>query len=234
MYRFIQKNIKFYLFTMTTQLHKFLNPGTALIAVLLFLIGCYPKGPEYYSDLDLTATDYDREYNFGDQKVFWMADTVEYISSDEDDEIDPVDQANLLQEVESNLEARGYTLDRLNIDDAEFAITITVIKNENTAIGWVPYPPYNPGWGWGPGWGGYYPPYWGGYYGYSYTTGSVFIHWWDPQEPPVPSDEGDLQPFHWFAIFNGLASSSKDNNTSRIEASINQAFIQSPYIQSTK
>ena len=99
----------------------------------------------------------------------------------------------------------------------------------------MPGPPWYPGWGWGPGWGGWYPPYWGGYYTYNFTTGSVIINWWDPQESPAPtSTDEDNQPVHWVATFNGLVSSSKENNAARIKSSINQAFTQSPYIQSNK
>lgn len=192
--------------------------------------GCYPKGPEYYSDTDLTVTDYDMDYNFGSQKKYFMADTVEYITNIKDNEIDPEDVIKLLQEVESNFTSKGYTrLSATDIDDAEFAITVSVIASKNSGVGYVPGPPYYPGWGWGGGWGGYYPPYWGGYYSYSYTTGSVIIQWWDPQVAPFSADE---QPIHWISTFNGLVSSTKSNNESRIAASIQQAFKQSPYIQS--
>ena len=66
----------------------------------------------------------------------------------------------------------------------------------------------------------------------SYTTGSVIMNWFDPQEPPVPVESVDLQPIHWVATFNGLLSSSEQNNKDRIAFSVNQAFKQSPYIQS--
>ena len=209
-------------------MYKILKPGTVLIMALYILAGCYPKGPEYYSDTDLTVTDYDMEYKFGEQKKYFMADTVEYITNIDDSELDPADVQRLLQEIESNLASRGYEhLDPANIDDAEFVITVSVIASKYTGVGWVPgYPCY-----WGC-WGGYYPPYWGGYYSYSYTTGSVITNWFDPQVPPVPVENIELQPIHWVATFNGLLSSSAQNNEDRIAFSVNQAFKQSPYIQS--
>lgn len=213
-------------------MNKIFKHGSGIAIALYILTSCYPKGPEYYSDLDLTVTDYDMEYNFGAQKKYFMADTVEYITNIDDGELDDADVAKLLQEIESNFTSRGYQrVDPADIAAAEFAITVSVIASETTNIGWVPGPPMYPGWGWGPGWGGYYPPYWGGYYGYSYTTGSVIINWWDPQESP-PSSIEDLQPIHWISTFNGLVSSSQGNNASRIASSITQAFKQSPYIQS--
>ncbi len=213
---------------MTKKMQKILKSGTVLLIALYMIAGCYPKGPEYYSDLDLTVTDYDMDYDFGNQKKYFLADTVEYITNIEDSELDPADVQKLLQEIETNFSSRGYMrLDPADIDDAEFVITVSVIASENTSVGWVPgYPCY-----WGC-WGGYYPPYWGGYYSYSYTTGSVIMNWFDPQVPPVPVEGTELQPIHWVATFNGMVSSSTENNAGRIESGIKQAFTQSPYIQS--
>lgn len=213
---------------MTKKMYKIMKSGSMLILALYILAGCYPKGPEYYSDLDLTVTDYDKDYDFGGQKKYFMADTVEYITNIDDSELNPADVQKLLQEIERNFASRGYEhLDPADIDDAQFVITVSVIASESTGIGWIPgYPCY-----WGC-WGGYYPPYWGGYYSYSYTTGSVITNWFDPQEPPVLVENKDLQPIHWVATFNGLLSSSRSDVTSRISASVDQAFSQSPYIQS--
>ena len=219
---------------MTEKMTKFLNPAAIGVALLLILAGCYPKGPEYYSDLDLTVTDYDPDYNFGDQKSYWIADTVRYITNIDDNDIDPGDVQLLLAQVRDNLEARDY--ERVPVTSpelADFALVVTVIATRSVSIGWIPGPPCWPGyWGCGPGW---YPPYWGGYYASSTTTGSVIIDWYDPQSPPVdPGDGSEQQPTHWVSTFSGLVSSSRDNNASRIEFSIDQAFKQSPYIQSTK
>lgn len=205
--------------------------NTAIKAAFVFstfylLNGCYPKGPEYYSDLDLTATNYDPGYDFENQKYFWMADTVRYITNVEDDEIDPDDESALLQKVESKLEELNYKRVEISSpDSAEFVITVSVLSTQSSGIGWVPGPPCYPGW-WGC-WPGYYPPWWGGYYSYSYSTGSVIIDWYDPQVDPVLQNSEEEQPIHWTAAFNGLISSSKENNIARINAAIDQAFKQS-------
>lgn len=212
---------------------KKLSNAVLLFTAFYFLHGCYPKGPEFYSDLDLTATNYDPDYDFANQEYFWMADTVRYITNVEDDEIDPDDEAALLQKVETKLEDLNYKRVGLGSpDSAEFVITINVISTRSSGIGWIPGPPCYPGW-----WGcypGYYPPWWGGYYSYSYSTGSVIINWYDPQESPVVLDSEEQQPIHWTAAFNGLISSSEQNNSARINASIDQAFDQSPYLGSNK
>lgn len=192
--------------------------------------GCYPKGREYYSDSDLTITDYDMEYDFGSQKNYFMADTVQYLTNKIEDKLKPAEIFKLLEEIESNLAAAGYSrLSEAAAYDAEFVIGVTVMSTKNTGTGYIPGPPYYPGWGWGSGWGGYYPPYWGSYYTYNYTTGSVIIQWWDPQSAPV---EADKQPIHWIAAFNGLVSDSNPDDNQRIANGIQQAFKQSPYIQS--
>lgn len=210
-----------------------LKHSSVVAIALIILAGCYPKGPEYYSDLDLTVTDYTADYNFANQKYYWMADTVEQITNIEDGELDDADVARLLDEIEMNFAARNYK--RIagdtdeSLDSAEFLITVSVIAAENKGVGWVPgYPCYYGCWG------GYYPPYWGHYYSYSYTTGSVIMNWWDPQEPTVPSSGEELQPIHWVATFNGLLSSSEQNNKDRVASSINQAFTQSLYIKSER
>ena len=205
-----------------------------IISLALFA-GCYPKGPEYYSDLDLTATDYDPEYKFEDQKLFWIADTVHYITNQDDDELDDATQLALINKFVEKLEERNYS--RVPVsepDQAEFVLAINVTSIRNSGVGWIPGPPCYPNW-----WGcypGYYPPYWGGYYTFSYNTGSVIANWYDPQEEPVQLPElgGETQPIHWVSAFNGLVSSSANNNAARISAGIDQAFSQSPYIQSNK
>jgi predicted small lipoprotein YifL len=210
-------------------MYRFLRTNLMLAFALYALSGCYPKGPEYYDDLDLTITDYDPDYNFGAQQKYFMPDTVSFTTNIKDLEIDDKDVQNLLNEIETNFTQRGYTrLDAADIEDAEFVIGVNIITVENNGVGWTPIPPYYPGWGWG---GIYYPPYWGAYYSYSYTTGSVIVEWFDPQEPPKPDKDGnELQPVHWVAALNGLVSSA--GNSARVEAGINQAFVQSPYIQS--
>lgn len=229
--RFLTKQFQL---LMTKKIHTILRHGFALTAVLLMLAGCYPKGPEYYSDLDLTVTDYNQDYyeKFGQQQKYWIADTVEYITNIEDSELDPVDVNELLNQFKINLNNAGYTkVDVDKPDEADFVITISVIASEYKGVGWVPGYPCYPGWGWGCGWGGYYPPYWGGYYAYSYTTGSVIANWYDPDEPTVPIEGEDVPQIQWVSTFNGLVSSSASNNKERIAFSVDQAFKQSPYIK---
>mgnify|MGYP000521890991 CR=1 FL=1 len=222
---------------MKTTTDKMLFKGICYALLIFSLASCYPKGPEFYEDLDLTITDYDEDYDFGAQHFYYLEDSVGIDTNIEDFDETVLEEFidDLLDQIESNLENRGYVrIDSSEIENANFVVGVNIVASQNTGAGWVPGPPwypwYPPGW-WGPGWGGYYPPYWGGgYYAYSYTTGSVFINWWDPQLAAVQTE--DSQPLHWMALFNGLLSENSGNNEARIRSSINQAFIQSPYIQS--
>ncbi|NJN26285.1 MAG: DUF4136 domain-containing protein [Cyclobacteriaceae bacterium] len=215
-------------------MYTFFKSSLLIILALFALAGCYPKGPEYYSDIDLTITDYDMNYDFGAQRQYYMADTIAFSTNIEDNELDEISVAKLLEAIERNMEMRGYErLTNSEIYKADFVLTVSVIATQNVQAGFVPFPPYYPGWGWDIGWGGYYPPYWGGYYAYSYTKGSVIINWWDPQIKPSDLSSKKQQPIHWLAALNGLVSDSKNSNTTRVENGIDQAFKQSPYIKST-
>ena len=102
---------------MTKKSHTFFKLGIPLLVLILLLAGCYPKGPEYYSDLDLTVTDYDPNYDFGNQKKYWIADTVEYITNIEDSEIEQEDVDELLAQINANLEERGH--ERIPVDQPD-------------------------------------------------------------------------------------------------------------------
>lgn len=203
---------------------------TAGLAVLMF--GCYPKGPEYYSDLDITATQYDSTYNFGGAKYYWMPDTVHLqgnldISDSERRDLEKL----IIGELETQFSNQGYVrVDTTQRDIVDFIVTSDVIGINSSGGVWVP----DPGWGWwGPGWGWYYPPYWGGYYPYyySYTTGTVITTMGDIKNIDPVNEE---IPAVWMSVFDGLMSSSQSNNAERARASIQQAFTQSPYLKSIK
>ena len=208
-------------------------------ALVIILSGCYPQGPEYISDYSLVVTDYDDAFDFGSRKTYYMPDTIDFETNIDDDDIEDKlreFEELILNEVESNMSDRNYTrIDTTSLEDPDLVITIVVIALENTGIGWVP----PPGWGW---WGGYYPPWWGpgwgwgypGWYpiGYSYTTGTVLIHLGDPE---IKDDDDNTKvKVAWFAGLDGLLSKNVNNNQEGIRRGINQAFEQSPYLQSNQ
>jgi hypothetical protein len=104
-----------------------------------------------------------------------------------------------------------------------------IISKNVSVYYWYPYPGYGWGWGYpGYGWGypGYYPPV--PYYS-SYTTGTLRMEMFNPNDIRVV--KGDtINPVYWTAGINGILSS---NTTTRITSTIDQAFKQSPYLQSS-
>lgn len=217
---------------------KWLN-ALLLIAWGAFLTGCYPGGPEYTSDYNLVVTDYDQSFDFGSKLTYFMPDTVNFATNDEDIDEDVIlgFERLILAEIESNMEARGYErVDSTFQEEPDLLIAVQVIAISNSGVSWIPgggwwgglYPP---GWGWGWGGGWYYPPYYP--IGYSYQTGTVLINLADPDDEIV--EDGETKPaLKWFAAMDGLLSSSTDANQQRIISGIEQAFDQSPYLQSNQ
>ena len=198
---------------------------TAVIAILI--AGCYPKGPEYISDYSLVVTDYDNEFDFGSKKTYYMADTINFETNIDDasDEIIRQFEELILDVVESNMSDRNYTrIDTSASETPDLFIGITAIAIENSGVGWVP----GPCWGW---WCWYYPNWYP--VGYSYTTGTVIIHMGDPGA--INNYEDDITAgVVWVAGLDGLLSSNVNNNAAAVTNGINQAFTQSPYIQSNQ
>jgi len=186
--------------------------------VLLFVMaGCYPDGAEYYEDTDVVYTNYDDKYDFKSKGTFSIPDKVVKITGALVDGEDPEFvkepyNTQILQKIESNLTALGYskTTDPANADLVLFPAVWT-----NTTIYyyydyWCWYYPYYCGWGWG------YPSV------SSYTTGTLLM-------TLVADGEEFVQPTNvWTSAINGLMSGYYDVN--RVNKAIDQAFKQSPYL----
>jgi hypothetical protein len=83
-------------------------------------------------------------------------------------------------------------------------------------------------WGWYGSYGGWYYP---GYYPPTYssvTTGGLLIQMTIPKDSSI---DGTI-PVVWMSVMSGLLeSASSGASSSRIKKSIDQAFIQSPYLK---
>lgn len=193
------------------------------IALLAVIGGCYPKGPIYYSDSDLVATNYDSGFDFGTQVTFSMPDSVVHIvdPGTRESNIDRTYDQTILDEIESNMLSRGFE----KVDDpfdADFIVQPYVWSSTTTGViydysywGWY-YPPY----------GGYYPSYgWG--YVYSYTYGTLLIDIVDKNGiDPVE----EFIPIVWTGAMNGALSDNRNDVKTRIENGIDKCFEQSPYL----
>jgi len=219
--------------------------GWLLIVGVAFLFGCYPGGPEYTNQYNIVLTRYDKDYNFASKKTYYMIDTIAYISNIKDPDYTEAEkeawESALFNSIEENMNSRDYT----RLDSAQAVVTppdlvvlASTIGIKNSGTVWMPppgwwggyYPGY-PGGGWGPGYGWWYPPgWWGGYpVSYSYSTGTVIILMAD-EETSGTGDLEDLVALEWNAVIDGLLSGVID--ASSIDKKIDQAFIQSPYLQS--
>jgi len=195
--------------------------GCVLLAILG---GCYPKGPIYYSDSDLVATNYDNGFDYTAQSTYALPDSVVHVvdPDERDPDIDRTYDQTILDRLESNMDARGYT----RVDDpfeADFILQPYVWSATSTGIiydygywDWY-YPPYG-------GWYPYYP--WGGYV-YSYTYGTVLVDIVDKEGIDL---EEEFIPVVWTGALNGALSENVSDVRNRIRDGIDQCFEQSPYL----
>ena len=188
--------------------------------LVLILFSCYPEGAEYYEDLDLVYTKNDNSYDFTGKSSYSMPDRIVIISGDIVDGENPefVKEpfaTQILTLVESNMGSLGWT--RVS-DPASADLVLMPASWSNTTIYywydyWCWYYP------WYCGWGYYYP---GGGYTTSYTTGTFVM-------TLVASGGNFIEPTRvWTGAINGLFSGAF--NISRVTKGVDQAFEQSPYL----
>jgi len=196
-----------------------------LIYLLLFglLVGCYPKGPKYVSELDLAVTNYDDSFDFSEADTYILVDSV--FHGEDDGDVSRAYDQEIINRVESNMNNIGYTrVDAPNNPagwlqtDADIVITISAWSSTSVNYYGGYYPPY-----WGGGWGWYYPPGWG--FVTTNTFGSVLI---DMSDPTTYQD--DQVGIIWSGLINGMVDNSSPSSIrSRIDTEIDQCFAHPPF-----
>ena len=205
-----------------------------LISIVIGISSCYPGGAEYTNDTDLVLTNYNSDFNFQSVQTYFISDSINHIV-EEGVTPDRALDSHVIDELESNFGARGYTrLTDTTGPEPDFMVVVTAIKVKNYNI-YGGYPWYG-GWGWGwykstdyygyPGYGWGYPYY--PTYVTSYETGTVV---WDLFEPDNVDEENEIIYVEWTGAINGVLGSSTSNTRDRISTGIEQAFRQSPYLQ---
>jgi hypothetical protein len=188
------------------------------LGIILLMVSCYPDGPDYYEDLDVVYTNYTESFDFSSKSTYAMPDKIVKVEGNliegESPEFaeEPIN-SQMLQQIESNMTAKGWTRvnDPINADLVLFPAVWT-----NTTIiyyydYWCWYYPYYCGWGY------YYPVS-----ATSYTTGTLIM-------ALVADGENYVEPSGvWTAAANGILTG--EYNTSRVMKAIDQAFEQSPYL----
>ena len=114
--------------------------------------------------------------------------------------------------------------------DADLGIQMTyIIKTEryvsfyNDPYWWLDYPGYWPSGYWG-NWTGFYYPY---PVTYTYTTNALIT---DMVDLSGVEKEGTALEVVWTSYIGGPAGSTVQGDVSRMKVAINQAFVQSPYL----
>lgn len=194
------------------------------LGALLMLSGCYPDGPEYYSDLDVVYTNHEENYDFVAKSTYARPDKIVVdvkISEGDTTFVYMEDKyaAPLLETIDQNMIALGWK--KVGIGGSPDVLLTPGVMSNTTVF-------YSYWYDWW--YGGYYPPYWGWYYPpsvsvSSYTTGNLIITISDPKlSTPI-----NKSPAVWVASCAGVVT--WDYSVSRVTKGINQAFAQSSYLK---
>ena len=138
-------------------------------AIIPLLYSCYPGGSEYYNETDIVITQFDDKFDFPNNKTYFMGDSINHITEEgKEDDVNRKYDAVILANVAAYLDTAGYTRmegeapDSVLIAASDVLVSVIATSTEYTGIGYIPggggwwgYP----GYGWGAGWGGYYPGY---------------------------------------------------------------------------
>lgn len=193
-------------------------PTKYIIVLIVLLSGCYPPGPEATEELDLVFTNYSEDYQFQSANTYSMPDQIVKVTGNLEDGEAPEFvkepyNTQVLDQIENNMSALGWT----RVDDPDNAdlVLFPAVWSNTTVYYWYDY------WCW------YYPYYcgWGWYYPVvsSYTTGTLVM-------TLVADGDNFVEPSRvWTGAINGLLTGAY--NAGRVEKGIDQAFVQSPYLQ---
>jgi hypothetical protein len=174
----------------------------------------------------VVQTSKDLSANFANYKTYYISDTIFRHGTPDSIWYDS-DSKRLVDEVKSQMDARGYTFVPSNHLAPDLGLGLTAIKDLNIGV-------IYPGWWWGY-WGGCYwgycgyPPYYPWYGGgivYSIPTGTIILDMIDLKNA---SSEAKLTEI-WGSVMSGGLGYTADDINLGVEA-IDQAFTQSPYVQ---
>lgn len=188
-----------------------------LIGIIFLMVSCYPGEVDSYDELDLVYTNYTESFDFASMGTFALPDKIVKITGNlaEGETPEYVKEpynTQILGNIKDNMIALGWEEEN-DPAIADLALLPAVWTN-TTVYYWQDY------WCWYYyyycGWGYYYPSY------TTYTSGTLVM-------TLVASGEDYVDPSSvWTAAINGVVSGSY--STSRVTTAIDQAFKQSPYL----
>ena len=198
----------------------------------LLTAACHKEPSPQDSDNEyLVYTSPGKGVTFTSFRTFDLADSLLVIGQSDKPEYSQSNNAlALIRQVRVNMENLGYIYTPDN-PDADLGIQMTfVIKTEryvkyyNDPYWWLDYPGYWPSGYWG-NWTGFYYPY---PVSYTYTTNALITDMVD-----LTGDQRDgSEPLEvvWTSYIGGPAGYSVQNDVNRLKVAVDQAFVQSPYL----
>ncbi len=208
---------------------------SCIAAALVVTLSACQKEPST-SDLHrdfLVYTAYDTDVNFDDFATYFLPDSILIIGNKNQTEYwsDNVAQ-EIIATVAAGLDAAGYSRS-YNKETADLGMQLSFVRRVTYFVGYN-----NPYWWW------YYPyywtpNYWGNWTGwhypyevyYGYTAGSLLTEMVDLETDQTGSRK---LPVVWNSYIGGLLTSSTDLNLERTIAAMQQAFAQSPYLNTAE
>lgn len=207
-----------------------------LISAAVMLLAACHKEP-YPQDGDnqyLVYTSPGKDVNFTQFQTFDIADSLLVIGQSDKPMYSQSNNAlALIQAFRTNMEKRGFIYTPSD-PDADLGIQLTyVIKTEryvqyyDDPYWWLDYPGYWPSGYWGNWTGFYYPrPV-----TYAYTTNALLT---DIVNLTGEEEVGKPLEILWTSYIGGPAGASLQGDIKRMEAAIDQAFVQSAYLTRTQ
>lgn len=187
-----------------------------LIGIIFLMVSCYPGEIDSYEELDLVYTNYDDTYDFASKGTYAMPDKIVKVTGNlaegqEPEFVPEPYNTEILAMIRTQMNSLGWTEEDKEIADM---VLLPAVWSNTTVVYWYDY------WCWYYyyycGWGWYYPTY------TTYTQGTMVM-------TLIPNGEASVEPVNvWVAALNGLVSGTY--NVSRISNGIDQAFEQSPYL----
>ncbi len=203
-------------------------------AAVLALAACH-KEPYMDSDNEyLVYTSPAKDVDFAQFRTYHVADSVLIIGNSDKSEYSKTPAAvELIDQVKSNLQKRGYTFVP-TAAEADLGVQLTyMVKTEKYIhyygdnYWWYNYPGYWPSGYWG-AWRGYYYPR---PVVYAYTTNALITDIVDLRAVPAADSEEKPLEILWTSYIGGSAGNAYPGAQKRMITAINQAFVQSPYLK---